>query len=178
MVPTSLDEMLVFVPSFHTVLPHGGGPAYTPGGVERLAAPRMEGPTVLPREGGPAYPPDGADELSASLWLAQAVLPHAKEGQLTLLTEPNDNQTPGSKAFTVLPHVGGEDWANHKAVELLPRVACPSPPSLPSSRTPAEGRIPLLQRLWHPPVLTWRLVPLRGASQQTAGHQCPCPAAP
>ena len=46
-------------------------------------------------QGGPAYPPDGADELPASLWLAQAVLPHAKEGQLTLLTEPNDLQAPG-----------------------------------------------------------------------------------
>ena len=82
-----------------------------------------------------------SNEISASLWLAQAVLPHAKEGQLTLLTEPYDNLTPGSKAFTVLPHVGGEDWANHKAVELLPRVACPSPPSLTSSRTPTEGRL-------------------------------------
>ena len=46
-------------------------------------------------QGGPDYPPDGADELPASLWLAQAVLPHAKEGQLTLLTEPNDLQAPG-----------------------------------------------------------------------------------
>ena len=93
MVPTSLDEVLVLYGSIHqnflhTVLPHEGGPAYTPGGVDELHHPRFQACTVLPHEGGPAYPPDGADF----------------------------HTTPGSKAFTVLPHVGGEDWANHKAV--------------------------------------------------------------
>ena len=104
---------------------------------------------------------------SCLLWQTRAVLPHAKEGQITLLTEPTSflppMADPGSftscqggpdyppdgaerlagprlQAQTVLPHAGRGGLGEPVADRAgLPRQQCPSPPSLTSSRTPTEG---------------------------------------